>query len=245
MSDKLRESENATLQNMLLGDYVPDLIREARERQDAIMIERFQGKSLRIADIGCGDGYHGSIFAPQCELYHGFEIAPQLAQMTRDRWALEHLGNTQVFEGDVAQAQLQDAFYDLAVCLYFTPGNFRDVGEDLELYTDEYLDHNPVFTRIMSRFYQAVKPGGLMFLTVYRDVPEAEAAQYDFYTTTGHQPVSPPGARYVATADMFWSARWTRRSMLSNLADCGIDPATVTFHELNPIAWLVEIAKPT
>ena len=79
MSDRLRDSENQTLQNMLLGDYVPDLIREARARQDEIMIERFLGRRLRIADIGSGDGYHGSVFGPECELYHGFEIAPELA----------------------------------------------------------------------------------------------------------------------------------------------------------------------
>lgn len=243
MSDKLRHQENKTLQNMLLGDYVPDAIRQARERQDQIMSERFVGKPLRIADIGCGDGYHGSIFGPGSKLYHGFEIAPDLLRMTRERWQKDGLTHAQAFGGDVAEAKLEDAFYDLVICMYFTPGNFRDVSTDLSLYTDEYLDHNPVFIRIMSRFYQALKSGGLMFLTVYRDVPETEAAQIDFYTTTGHEPVSPKGSRFVATRDMFWSARWTRDSMVSNLADCGIEPTTVIFHELNNIAWLVEIQK--
>ena len=229
---------------MLLGDYVPELIREARERQDEIMIERFRGRRLRIADIGSGEGYHGSIFAPECELYHGFEIAPELAAMTRERWQTEGLSNARVFEGDVAAAELEDDFYDLVVCMYFTPGNFRDVSEDLSLYTDQYLDHNPVFIDIMSRYYRALRPGGDMFLTVYRDLPEAEAAQIDFYTTTGHPPVSAKGARYVATGDMFWSVRWTEQSMLSNLHDCRIGKNAVTFHELNEIAWLVEINKP-
>ncbi len=243
MSDELRNAENATLQNMLLGDYVPDLIREARQRQDEIMTARFRGKPLRIADIGSGDGYHGSLFGPECELYHAFEIAPELVALSRERWKEQGLDNVTVFEGDVAEAELQDAFYDLAICMYFTPGNFRDVSQDLSIYTDEYLDHNPVFTTIMARFYRAVKPGGQMYLTVYRDVPEAEAAQIDFYSTTGHPPVTRPGSRFVATSDMFWSARWTKRSLLSNLADAGIDPQVVRLHELNPIAWLVEIDR--
>lgn len=243
MSDQLRNQENETLQNMLLGDYVPDAIGEARERQDEIMIARFKDKLLAIADIGCGDGYHGSIFAPGSKLYHGFEISPELLRMTRERWQKDGLDHAQVFGGDVAEAKLEESFYDLVICMYFTPGNFRDVSTDLSIYTDEYLDHNPVFIRIMSRFFKALKPGGSMFLTVYRDVPEAEAAQWDFYTTTGHEPVSSKGDRFVATRDMFWSARWTQQSMLSNLTDCGIDPDTVIFHELNHIAWLVEIPK--
>lgn len=243
MNDRIRELENQTLQNMLLGDYVPDAIREARERQDEIMISRFRGKPLAIADIGSGDGYHGSIFGPGCRLYHGFEIAPDLVRMTQERWQKDGLTHAQVFSGDVTTAQLEDAFYDLVICMYFTPGNFRDLSDDLSLYTDEYLDHNPVFIRIMSRFYRALKPGGLMFLTVYRDVPEAEAAQIDFYTTTGHPPISPEGSRFVTTRDAFWSVRWTRQSMSSNLSDCDIPAERVTFHELNPIAWLVEITK--
>ncbi|MDH3645865.1 MAG: class I SAM-dependent methyltransferase [Gammaproteobacteria bacterium] len=244
MADRLRELENDTLQNMLLGDYVPDAIHGARQRQDEYMIDRFRDRNLRIADIGSGDGYHGSIFAPGCELYHGYEIAPRLVQMSRERWEKEGLDNARVFSGNVAEAKLQDEFYDLVICMYFTPGNFRDVSTDLTMYTDDYLDHNPVFIQIISSFHRALRHGGAMFLTVYRDVPEAEAAQFDFYTTTGHPPISPKGSRFVATSDAFWSVRWTRESMLSNLADCGIDSATVTFHDLHEIAWLVEIEKP-
>ncbi|NNF66939.1 MAG: class I SAM-dependent methyltransferase [Gammaproteobacteria bacterium] len=243
MPDRLREQENETLQNMLLGDYVPAAIADARRRQDEFMMQRFANQPLRIADIGSGDGYHGTMFAPGCKLYHGYEIAPALIKLTRERWAKAGLDNATVFEGDVATADLPAEFYDLAICMYFTPGNFRDVQSDWTFYTDGYLDHNPVFIRIMSSFYRALKPGGQMYLTVYRDVPEAEAAQRDFYSTTGHPPVTPAGSRFVATADAFWSARWTKKSMLSNLADCEIVSQQVRFHELNAIAWLVEINK--
>ncbi|MBT8131367.1 MAG: class I SAM-dependent methyltransferase, partial [Gammaproteobacteria bacterium] len=166
MPDRLREQENETLQNMLLGDYVPAAIADARRRQDEFMMQRFANQPLRIADIGSGDGYHGTMFAPGCKLYHGYEIAPALIKLTRERWAKAGLDNATVFEGDVATADLPAEFYDLAICMYFTPGNFRDVQSDWTFYTDGYLDHNPVFIRIMSSFYRALKPGGQMYLTV-------------------------------------------------------------------------------
>jgi hypothetical protein len=127
--------------------------------------------------------------------------------------------------------------------VYFTPGNFRDRSDDLSLYSDAYLNRNPQFVRIMSRFYRAMKIGGSMFLTIYKDTAEAEAAQIDFYENTGQHVVTPPGSRFVATAEGFWSARWTRDSMLSNLSECGISPDDVVFNDLNSVAWLVEIKK--
>lgn len=243
MSDALRESEDRAVQQTLTASYCPEPIRDARERQDAILVERFLGKPLKIADIGCGTGYHGSIFAPACRLYHGFEIAPEIAAIARDTWEQEGLDNAEVYLGDVGEVDLEEAFYDLVFCLYFTPGNFRDEYEDLAFYTDAYLDRNTKFIEIISRFYKAMANGGTMFLTVYKDVPEAEAAQIDFYEHTGQHVITPPGSRFVATAERFWSARWTRASMLSNLSACGIAAGDVVFHDLNTMSWLVEIKK--
>lgn len=243
MSNRSRDSEDQAVQQTLNSSYCPEVIQEARERQDAILVARFQGGPYNIADIGCGTGYHGSLFAPSCRLYHGFEIAPEIAAMARDRWAEEGLNNAEVFIGDVAKANLEEAFYDLVFCLYFTPGNFRDESEDLRLYTDAYLDQNPGFIDIISRFYKAMRKGGSMFLTIYKDVPEAEAAQIDFYEHTGQHVIAPKGSRFVATAERFWSVRWTKESMLSNLSACAINEGDVVFHDLNAIAWLVEVKK--
>lgn len=243
MNNELREYENQAVRKTLQSNYCPEPIREARARQDAMLIERFRGLPLAIADIGCGDGYHGAIFAPACRLYHGFEISPVIAELARERWRREDLQNAELFVGDVAEARLESAFYDLVFCLYFTAGNLRDPFDDLSLYTDAYLDENPRFMAVVSELLRALKAGGSMFLTVYKDVPEAEAAQRDFYGGTGQHVVTPKGLRFVATAENFWSVRWTRASMLSNLHGCGIGEEQVTFHDLNDIAWLVEIQK--
>ncbi len=243
MSNKLRESESRAVFKSLESSYCPKAIQEARDRQDEILIARFHGRRCAIADVGCGTGYHGSIFAPACELYHGFEISAHIGKIAQDRWRNDGLTNATLFLGDVAEAAPQRDFYDLVFCLYFTPGNFREPSSDLSLYTDAYLDRNPTFIAIFSRFYQALKSGGLMFLTIYKDVPETEAAQIEFYEHTNQHVVTPRGSRFVATAEHFWSARWTRESLLSNLEACGISEQDVICHDLNHIAWLVEIEK--
>jgi SAM-dependent methyltransferase len=238
-----RESEDEAVKRTLESSYCPEPIRQARQRQDRILSERLRHGLYKIADIGCGNGYHAVMLAPFSLLYHGFEISPAIAATARDLWQKENIATAQVFVADAAEVELADEFYDVVLCLYFTPGNFRDKSDDLGLYSDAYLDRNPQFIRVMSRFYQALKIGGSMFLTTYKDVPEAEATQIDFYENTGQHVVTPRASRFVATAEGFWSARWTQESMLSNLSECGIRPDDVVFNDLNAIAWLVEIKK--
>jgi SAM-dependent methyltransferase len=238
-----RESENEAVKRSLESSYCPEPIREARERQDELLSERLKPGPYKIADIGCGNGYHAVMLAPVSLLYHGFEIAPAMVEVAQALWRKENINNARIFIGDVADAELEDEFYDIVQCLYFTPGNIREQSNDLDFYSGAYLDRNPQFIRVLTRFYRALKIGGSMFLTVYKDVPEAEAAQIDFYENTGQHVVTPRGSRFVATAEGFWSARWTRDSMLSNLSGCGISPDNVVFNDLNAIAWLVEIRK--
>ena len=243
MNNSLRESEARAVLKSLESSYCPKPIQEARDRQDEILIERFRGQPYAIADVGCGTGYHGSIFAPTCRLYHGFEISTRIAKIAQERWRKEGLDNAELFLDDASQAKIPDNFYDLVFCLYFTPGNFREPSTDLSVYNDAYLDQNPTFIAIFSNFYRSLKPGGLMFLTIYKDVPEAEEAQIDFYEHTDQHVVTPRGGRFVATAENFWSARWTEESLLSNLKACEIAERDVMFQDLNHIAWLVEIRK--
>jgi SAM-dependent methyltransferase len=238
-----RESENEAVKRSLESSYCPEPIRQARERQDQMLSERLRPGPYKIADIGCGNGYHAVMLAPVSLLYHGFEKSPAMAETAQAQWRKENIGNAQIFLGDVAEAELEGEFFDVVLCLYFTPGNLRDQSDDLGLYNDAYLDRNPQFIRVMSRFYGAMRVGGSMFLTIYKDTPEAEAAQVDFYENTEQHVVTPPGSRFVATAEGFWSVRWTRDSMLSNLGECGISPDSVVFNDLNHIAWLVEVRK--
>lgn len=243
MKKSPHESEDLAVHGSLFGDYINPLIKQARERQDEYLLARFKGQRLDIADLGCGDGYHASLFAPGGGLYHAFEFAPPMAQMARLRFKKEGLCNASLFEVDLLDYQPDKEVYDIAWCLYFTPGNFRDRFDDLSRYSDHYLDHNPVFINITAKFYQATRPGGHMFFCIYKDNPLTEAAQWDFYLKTNQHPVTPKGSRFVLTREGFWSARWTKQSMLSNLADCGISSTQVRFIELNEIAWLVEVTK--
>ena len=237
------QSEDEVLRRALASSYCPAPIKEARERQDEVLLQRLRNAACTIADIGCGDGYHAVLLAASIREYHGYEISSVLAEAAQTLWRKEGIDNARILVGDAALATLDEDLYDIVLCLYFTPGNIRDRSEDLQLYSDAYLNRNPRFVRVFSRFHRAMKTGGRMFLTLYKDVPEAEAAQVDFYEHTGQHVVTPSGSRFVATAEGFWSARWTRESLLSNLDACGIQPEAVTWNDLNDIAWLVEIAR--
>ncbi len=242
MKNALREYESENVQKTLDNAYVPKPILEARQKQDVFLLERFKGKPLAIADVGCGDGYHGELFAPDCAVYDGFEISEAMAQKTNGRWVANGLKNAHVTHCDAGRTPLEKGHYDVAWSLYFTSGNFRD-ELPLEGYTDAVLDRNPAFIRVVSNMFQSLKPGGRLLLTVYKDKPETEEAQRTFYQKTGQTLLTPLGSRFVATQENFWSVRWTRESMLSNLADCGIQLDQVTFHDLNAISWIVEIQK--
>ena len=104
MSNKLRESESRAVFKSLESSYCPKAIQEARDRQDEILIARFHGRRCAIADVGCGTGYHGSIFAPACELYHGFEISAHIGKIAQDRWRNDGLTNATLFWATVAEA---------------------------------------------------------------------------------------------------------------------------------------------
>lgn len=236
-------SEDLAVHGSLFGDYINPLIKEARERQDKLLLQWFEGQRLDIADLGCGDGYHASLFAGPGGRYDAFEFAPEMAEMARERFAREQLNNARLHQLDLAEFEPESDLYDIVWCLYFTPGNFRDRFDDPSRYDDAYLDKNPVFVGIFARFYRALKANGRMFLCVYRDEQVTEDAQWDFYLKTNQHPITPRGSRFVLTAEGFWSARWTRASMLSNLEACGIEARQVIFHELNDIAWLVEVRK--
>lgn len=240
--NRLGEYQSLSVQRTLDNSFVPPSIREARALQDQLLKEKFEGKNLAFADIGCGNGYHGEIFGPSSNLYHGFEISSAMAQQSREKWA--GVPQAQVIEGDASQIDLKPETYDVAWSLYFTSGNFRQEFDDIAEYDDDYLNENPAFIGIVERFYKALKKGGKLLLTVYKDLPETEAAQREFYQKTGQNIITPVGSRFVATAENFWSVRWTKESMLSNLAACGISEDQVAFNDLNGVSWLVEVTKP-
>ena len=237
------ESEADALRRTLMSSYSPAAVRQARQRQDDLLLQRLGNGNYLMADIGCGDGYHAVLLAAAASAYHGFEVSPMMATAARELWRRKGIAHATVIVGDAAVAVLPNVLYDIVLCLYFTPGNIRDRSADLGLYSDAYLDRNPRFIQVFFRFHRAMKAGGRMFLTLYKDVPEAEAAQVDLYESTGQHVVTAPGSRFVATAEGFWSARWTQDSLLSNLDACGIRPEAVVWNDLNAIAWLVEVAK--
>ena len=60
---------------------------------------------------------------------------------------MEGLTNTALFWAMLPKRRHGKISTILLWCLYFTPGNFREASADLSLYTDAYLDRNPVLSR--------------------------------------------------------------------------------------------------
>ena len=52
------QSEHEAMQRTLTSSYCPIPIRQARERQDDMLLQRLRHKACAIGDIGCGNGYH-------------------------------------------------------------------------------------------------------------------------------------------------------------------------------------------
>ena len=125
MSNISLESENEAVKRALESSYCPEPIREARQVQDEILSERLRHGPYKIADIGCGNGYHAVLFAPHCLLYHGFEISPAMAEDARALWEKERIDNAQIFIGDAAEAVVEEAFYDLVLLSVFYPGQYQ------------------------------------------------------------------------------------------------------------------------
>lgn len=235
------EYDDAGVRATLQESSIPWLIRQAREEQDRLLWERYADSAVRIADIGCGNAYHAEIFAPHCTFYHGYEISPQMVEEARRRCA--GLQNVEIIEGDASIAVLGSETYDVAWCLYFGAGNLREFREVLSDYGDAYLDENTRFIDIIHKFFAALDEGGSLFLTVYKDNPQAEEAQRSFYWRTNQFVLTDFGSRFVATDKGFWSMRWTEESMLSHLQKAGVDRAKISFNNLNDIAWLVEAKR--
>ncbi|HEY2294769.1 MAG TPA: alpha/beta fold hydrolase [Thermoanaerobaculia bacterium] len=235
------EYDDPSVQATLSSSNIPWLIRQAREKQDRILEERYRDRAIRIADIGCGDAHHAEMFAAQCSFYHGYERSLEMVKLARDRCA--RFNNVEIIEGDALKAKLGSEKYDVIWCLYFTPGNLREIRELLSDYDDAYLDDNSYFIAVIHKFFAALEEGGSLFLTLYKDTPQAEEAQRSFYWRTGQLVLTDFGSRFVATDKGFWSRRWSQDSVLAHLEKAHVPREDVAFIDLNEIAWLVEAKR--
>lgn len=219
----------------------PWLIRSARQAQDELLRRRYEHRAIRIADIGCGEAYLADVFAAECRLYHGYEVSPEMVTRARERCA--KFPNVEIIAGDARQAKLASDTYDVVWCTYFTGGNLREPRAVLSEYDDLYLRENRYFIDVMRRFFATLAEGGALLLTLYKDTPQAEAAQRSFYARTDQLVLSDVGSRFVATDRGFWSARWSKRRVRAHLEKAGVPRKHVSFVDLNEIAWLVEARK--
>ena len=101
----------------------------------------------RVLELGCGVGRIGRQLAPQCALWHGVDIAPNMIAVARDRLADLPAGRVRLDALDrTALAPCADADYDKAYCIAVF---IHMDKEDFLLYLRE--------------LFRVLKPGGRLY----------------------------------------------------------------------------------
>jgi SAM-dependent methyltransferase len=238
---KLREYQNRVVQNTLNPDFYPALLQEAVDREYELL-DAMDWSEKVVLDIGCGEGRHGLRYAPLCQRYIGVDISEDMTNATRKRWQEAGLENTTIIFGDADNINFEGESIDRAMSLFFTPGNFRKENFDVSNYDlEEDVNKNPKFKAITSNLYRALKPGGELLLTVYKDKEETREMQKHVYTITGMHVNSKDTDPFVSTEEGFWSVRWTKERMISIMEQVGISKSQVNFIDLNDISWMVRV----
>jgi SAM-dependent methyltransferase len=240
---KLREYQNEVVQKTLKPVHYPypPLLQEAIDREYE-MLDSLDWNGKVVLDVGCGEGRHGLRYGPCCSRYIGIDISEDMLDITRKNWQEAGLVNTDLLLGDADKIKFESESIDRVMSLFFTPGNFRKDNFDVSDYSlEQDINRNPKFKAIVSNLYQALKPGGDLLLTVYKDREETREMQKSYYSFVGMHVNSKDTDPFVSTVEGFWSVRWTEERMLSILGQIGIAESQVRFIELNDISWMVQI----
>jgi SAM-dependent methyltransferase len=244
---KLREYQNEVVQKTLKPDHYPypPLLQEALDREYEVL-DSLDWNGKVVLDVGCGKGRHGLRYARFCRRYIGLDISEDMIEATRMIWQEAGLTNTELLLGDADKINFEPGSLDRAMSLFFTPGNFRKDNFDVSNYSlDEDINRNPKFKAIVSNLYQALKPGGDLVLTVYKDKEETREMQKYYYSSVGMHVNSKDSDPFVSTVEGFWSVRWTEERLFSILDQIGIEKSLVRFIDLTDISWMIQITAAT
>jgi SAM-dependent methyltransferase len=237
---KTKEYNNSVVRKTFDANYQPEFIKDAILKEYAFL-DQLDWSEKVILDVGCGEGRHGIRYAARSARYIGVDLCEEMIKASQKNWG--KIANTSLIQANAAQYQFSKNSVDRAMSLWFTPGNFRRDDFDVANYSMEEINQNPQFIKIVSNMYQALKPNGHILLTVYKDKKKTREMQKSWYARTGQTVLTKDSDPFVATKEGFWSLRWTKERMFSNLRGCGIRDSQVVFHDLSPISWIVEIKK--
>lgn len=223
-----------------------------------------QKSPLKILDIGVGDG---RIIAKlnKCDLWSkiglfvGFDNAQiEIEQSNKLVSDLRIKNKVKIvcFDannlGKPNQNEIFKQRYDLIICTYFTPGNFKPdeikikMGENglILPYPVKCLNPNEKFVRIFKGAYSLLTPrGNLVLGSIYIDSDVNRLRQEDFYRKCGMTVITSKKDSFTATKEGFWSQRFTKQRIYEYFS--WLDKNKISFISLDDysFAQMITVSK--
>lgn len=187
-------------------------------------------KKLRILDIGVGDGrilllLNKNDIWEKIDLFVGIENSQMEVQRAIKNIQDSKLGHKvkivyfDALNLEGKKNELPEQKYDLIICTYFTPGNFKP--EEIKIETDKNgyivsylkssLSPNKNFIQVFKSAYEMLGENGKLLLgSVYIDTDVNRKRQEKFYKKCGMKVITSKNDSFTATKEGFWSERFTK-----------------------------------
>lgn len=185
-------------------------------------------RQLKVLDIGVGDARIPLMLSKSnkwsnINLFVGIENSQ--IEVDKAVKAVEDAGleekvsivNLDALNIETQKNALSEQNYDLIICTYFTPGNFKPGEIDINkipFYSKELLKPNKNFAKVFKSAYEMLNSGGVMLLgSIYIDTNENRRRQEEFYKKCGMSVVTSSDDEFTATKEGFWSERFTKEKI--------------------------------
>jgi len=207
-------------------------IAEFKELKNIVKEVYLKNKNfLTILDIGCGDGRFPILLSKEhiwkkIKLFIGFDnskIEIKKVKQTIERKKIKNKVKAIYFDATSLNKKSSNEIfrnkYDLIICTYFTPGNFKPdeikikTGRNglIVSYPKNCLKPNKKFVKIFKSAHKLLKDNGKIVLgTTYIDTNVNRLRQEEFYKKCGMVVITTKNDSFTATKEGFWSQRFTK-----------------------------------
>lgn len=186
-------------------------------------------RPLKILDIGVGDVripklLFGTKIWNQIKIYVGFDNSKMEVKKADEIIKKYKIKKTKIFYTDAVKlSRAKDILkhkYDIILCTYFTPGNFKPPEISLKnnqnglikKYPKSCLEPNQKFINIFKSAYELLETKGKIVLgSTYIDNNVNQKRQEDFYKKCGMTIITSKKDPFTATKEGFWSQRFTKK----------------------------------
>lgn len=196
------------------------------------------GRPLTIFDIGIGDSRVPLLLSEvatwdKIAKYVGIDISRACIAKSKRIIKARGIGNkVEVILFDATKLGLNshevlESKYDLAICTYFTAGDFNPVEIGIQTkenglivdYDTKALRPNRNFVAVFRGAFDLLRNGGKIVIgSIYCNNDFVRKIQEDFYRKCGMTVITSPKDVFTATKEGFWSERFSEHRIYNYLA---------------------------